>query len=104
MPNYRYGCRSERDPVCPSNFGKDLWMQVCLGETSEQLSPAAFYSLRDILVAHNLFHKHITLKIDVEGSEYPGLRYFPLDFFKYIDQLIIVWTFSDYPTAYWGNL
>lgn len=29
------------------------------------------------------------LKIDIEGSEYLGLRYFPLEYLDYIDQIFM---------------
>ena len=55
-------------------------------------------------MAHHLFHRHITVKMELDGVEYQALRYFPLEFLDYVDQLVVEWKFSDYPLAYWGNL
>ncbi len=49
----------------------------CIGEKSEQ-SFQKFYSLKDIVDMKDLKHKHVMMKIDVEGAEWPGLRTFPI--------------------------
>jgi hypothetical protein len=54
-----------------------MFTAACLGDKSEKASNQ-FYSLKDIIDSRNLTGKHVTMKIDIEGAEWPGLRAFPM--------------------------
>jgi hypothetical protein len=48
-----------------------------------------FHPLKDIIKDRRLTKKHITLKLDAEGGEYGGLKYFPMEDLDYIDQILL---------------
>jgi hypothetical protein len=66
-----------------------------------------FYSLKDIVDSHHLTNKHVTMKIDIEGAEWPGFRAFPIEYLDYVDQFILE-IHNPYGglmhKAYWGNI
>ena len=51
-----------------------------------------------------MLKKRIFLKIDSEGGEYPGLKYFPTEYLDYIDQFILELHFVDLYPEEWGML
>lgn len=104
MPNYQYDCTDPRVPPCDANKNMNLFNLVCGAEKTEKVGNLTYKSFEDILKTHNLTRKHITLKIDIEGGEYPTLRYFPLEYLDYIDQIVSEWHHRFYPNKYWGNL
>lgn len=55
----------------------------------------------------NLTKKHVMMKIDVEGAEWPGLRTFPISYLDYVDQFIFEIHFNGGASLhpnFWGNL
>lgn len=48
-----------------------------------------YVSLKDIIDSRNLTNKHIILKMDIEGAEWSGLRTFPREYLKYVDQIVM---------------
>lgn len=57
-----------------------------------------------MLKSNNLTDKHVFLKIDCEGGEYPGLKYFPVDKLDYIDQISGELHFAHIYREEWGML
>ena len=104
MPNYEYDCTDPRRPPCGQNNGLNDFHDVCGGEKTEQAGKFTYKTFEDILKTHNLTNKHFTLKIDIEGGQYPTLRYFPLEALDYIDQIICEWHMNFNGNDYWGNL
>jgi hypothetical protein len=80
---------------------------VCLSAQTEQINRVTFYSLEDMLKQRNLTDRHVSMKIDVEGAEWPGFRSFPVAALEWVDQLVLEihlrsGTFG-HPSV-WGNL
>ena len=48
-----------------------------------------YSSLKDIIDSRNLTNRHIIVKMDIEGAEWPGLRSFPREYLKYVDQIVM---------------
>lgn len=63
--------------------------------------------MKDLIDKLNLKEKHISLKIDVEGSEWAGFRTLPFEYLDNIDHIVMEFhnPYFDvvYP-AFWGNL
>ena len=57
-----------------------------------------------MLKSRNLVKKNIVFKLDVEGGEFPALKYFPLEYLDYIDQLVMEIHFDKWAPESWGNL
>jgi hypothetical protein len=57
-----------------------------------------------MLKSTNLTDKHIFLKIDCEGGEFPGLKYFPIDKLDYVDQIAGELHFGNIYPEEWGVL
>jgi hypothetical protein len=94
MPNYQYDCTSysysgEKVKVCETNRGADVFSPICIGERTEKNGEFVFYTLEDLLASRDLLRKHITLKIDCEGGEWPGFKYFPVEFLDYVDSILM---------------
>ena len=53
---------------------------------------------------NKLFKKHIVLKIDCEGGEFPGFKYFPTEYLDYIDQIVGELHFDFIYREEWGAL
>ena len=58
----------------------------------------------DMIKKNKLFKKHIFLKIDCEGGEFPGLKYFPIEHLDYIDQIVGELHFEKIYNEEWGML
>lgn len=107
IPNYQFDCTNRVAPNCATNEGKNLFEPSCLSDYTEHNNQYQFYSLKDMLVLRNLTKKHVTMKIDVEGAEWPGFRSFPMADLEYIDQIVLE---IHYPGGginhgqVWGNL
>lgn len=105
IPNYQYDCTNQIAPQCPTGFNS--FHAICLGERAQRSNNLQFYSLKNMVDASNLTRKHITMKIDVQGAEWYGLRSFPLEYLDYVDQIIFeihLMYFSIPYTQVWGNL
>ena len=66
-----------------------------------------YESLKDMIDNRNLTKKHIVIKIDIEGAEWPGFRALPIAYLEYIDQIVLEIhnpgrNMRHQP--YWGNL
>jgi hypothetical protein len=79
-------------------------LQVCVGEQKEKNHGFLNYPLKDMISNRRLTKKHITLKLDAEGGEYPGLKYFPMEDLDYIDQIMLEIHFGIISQETWGNL
>jgi hypothetical protein len=89
MANYQYDCTNGFRPNCPDNNGLNFFSPSCLGDRTEKTPNTQFFSLKDIVDSRNLTHKRVTMKIDVEGGEWPGFRTFPLEYLDYVDQFVL---------------
>ena len=63
-----------------------------------------FYTLQDIIKAHNLTDKRIILKMDCEGCEYYGLKYVPTSVLDNIDVIIAEIHLERTVRQRWGHL
>lgn len=88
LANYQYDCTNPTKPQCATNNGRNLFNFACIGETTEKNGGTVFHSMQDILKNHDLVNKHIFMKIDCEGGEYPGFKSFPMESLKYVDQIV----------------
>ena len=88
MPNYQYDCTNNTEPQCGTNGNNNMFNDVCTHERTQKAGKYTFYSFQDVLRTHNLTKKHIILKTDIEGGEFPTLRYLPLEDLDYIDQIV----------------
>lgn len=77
IPNYQYDCTNQIRPQCSKNRGNNIFEMACLSDRTETTKQWQYYSLEDMLVKHNLIHKHVVMKIDVDGAEWAGFRSFP---------------------------
>ena len=57
-----------------------------------------------MLKSTNLTDKHIFMKIDCEGGEFPGLKYFPVDKLDNVDQITGELHFGKIYPEEWGML
>jgi hypothetical protein len=107
VPNYQYDCTNSIAPVCHTNENRNRFLSVCLGDRTEVTSQHKYANLKDMIDSLGLRYKHISVKIDVEGAEWAGLRTLPFEYLEYIDQLIMEFhnPYSEviYP-AFWGNI
>ena len=106
--NYQYDCTTSRVPDCNAN-NKDYntFESACLSAETEKTDKYLYYSLADMVKERNLTNKHIMMKLDAEGAEYPGLRNFPLEDLKWVDVLVIEFHMRGHPIKHpqvWGNL
>ena len=77
---------------------------ICLGSVTEKGLTKTFYTLEDIIKVHGLENKHYLLKIDCEGCEYEGLKYFPIEKLDYIDQIAGEFHLDQIYKEEWGML
>lgn len=89
MPNYQYDCTNSIQPACSTNSNSNVFSPTCLGEKSEQTKIYKYSSLKDIIDSRNLTQKHVIVKMDIEGAEWPGMRAFPREYLKYVDQIVM---------------
>jgi hypothetical protein len=75
-----------------------------VGEQKEKANGFLFYPLKDMIRDRRLTKKHISLKLDTEGGEYPALKYFPTEDLDYIDQITIELHFDWIYPETWGHL
>jgi hypothetical protein len=70
LPNLQYDCTNSEAPFCRGNNQGNHFYFACVAERSEHISQLnrTLYALKDIIDRHQLAGKHITLKMDVEGS------------------------------------
>ena len=104
MPNLEFDCTNTVKPVCTTNNNNNFFHYICLGSKREKSNSQTFYTLEDIIDLHNLNKKHIFLQIDCEGGEYTGLKYFPTEKLKYIDQIVAEIHFDQIYPEEWGVL
>lgn len=107
MPNYQYDCTNSIQPMCATNSNNNFFSPECLGEMSEQTKMYKYSSLKDIIDLRNLTNRHVILKMDIEGAEWPGLRSFPREYLKYVDQIVMEIHNTGrniFHQPYWGNL
>lgn len=88
IPNYQYDCVNPTPTDCSTNGGNNFFNNVCLGTVTEKTEKHQFLTLVDMLKSHNLEDKPITLKIDCEGCEFPGLKNVPVSALDNIDQIV----------------
>jgi hypothetical protein len=103
MPNYQYDCTNPRQPICNSNNNNNRFSSICVGAVTER-GTRTFYTIEDMIKMTNLTDKHIFLKIDCEGGEFPGLKYFPIDKLDNIDQIVGELHFGNIYPEEWGML
>lgn len=77
MGNYQYDCTNSKQPKCNTNGGRNAFTFACVGARTEKSSSHTFHTLEDMLKSHKLTDKYFSLKIDCEGGEFPGFKYFP---------------------------
>ena len=80
---------------------------MCLGDRSEWGEKRNFASLKDIIDSNDLKGRHIIIKIDIEGAEWPGFRTLPISYLDFIDQIIMEVHLPGPAIrhdGYWGNL
>lgn len=58
----------------------------------------------DIIKKHAFYQKHIFMKIDCEGGEWPAFKYFPLEQLDYLDQMVGELHFDSIYWEEWGML
>ena len=104
MPNHMYDCTNPSMSPCSTNQGRNRFNYVCVGATSEKTSQKEFHSLLDMIKLKGLLKKHIFLKIDCEGGEYPGFKYFPVEQLEFIDQITGELHFDVIYPEEWGML
>ena len=104
MPNHMFDCTNPRVPPCGSNGGNNHFSYVCVGEVSEKTTQKEFNSLADMIKANKLFKRHIFLKIDCEGGEFPAFKYFPVELLDYVDQMVGELHFDNIYREEWGML
>jgi hypothetical protein len=71
------------------------------------MNSVVFFSLMDMLRQRNLTGRHVSMKIDVEGAEWPGLRTFPVSDLRWIDQMVLEIHFRGGGISHlqtWGNV
>lgn len=77
MGNYQYDCTNPSRPACKTNNNANNFSYACIGAKTEKSVTHLFHTFEDMLRSHDLTGKYFSLKIDCEGGEFPGLKYFP---------------------------
>jgi hypothetical protein len=107
FPNYQYDCTDARPTACDGNNGMNYIKAGCLAAQTERTDSMLFYSLADMVRERNLAGRHISLKLDIEGAEWPGFRTFPAEDLKLVDQIFIEFHLRGrdlYHPQVWGNI
>lgn len=60
--------------------------------------------MKDMIDMYQLQKKQITVKINMGGLEWTGLRSLPITYLKYIDQLVITFNLNDNFAYHEGNI
>ena len=68
------------------------------------MGSSTFYTLEDILKLTGLTKKHLFFRMDCEGCEYAGLKYFPVEGLENIDQILMEVHFGKTFPEEWGML
>jgi hypothetical protein len=107
IPNYQYDCTNSHAPACSTNNNLNRFESACLSSSTEKANNVAYYSLFDMLRERNLAGRHVMMKIDVEGAEWPGLRTFPISDLQWIDQMVFEFHLRGRNIGHkqvWGNV
>lgn len=107
IPNYQYDCTNSYAPTCKTNQGLNSFESICLSDQTEKVNSITFFSLVDMIRQRNLTGKHVSMKIDVEGAEWPSFRTFPISELRWIDQMVLEIHYRGGGITHrqaWGNL
>ena len=104
MPNHQFDCTNSGQPFCGTNYNNNHFNYVCIGDKDEVIGSRQFASLATLIKDRGLAQKHIILKIDCEGCEYPGFQSFPIADLDYIDMIVAEFHFDTISRETWGQL